>query len=39
VATRILDVDYKVSLEQLGVEDGSQEFLDLLPWVPSRVLP
>lgn len=39
VATRILDVDYEVSLEQLGVEDGSQEFLDLLPWVPSRVLP
>lgn len=36
---RIIDVQYSVSLEQLGDEDGSPAFLELLPWTPSNVLP
>lgn len=37
--SRIIDVKYSVSLERLGVEDGSGTFLDLLPPMNSRVLP
>jgi hypothetical protein len=39
VSARIVDVKYSVSLENLGHEDGSRVFLDLLPWIPSIVLP
>jgi len=36
---RIIEVQYSISLEHLGVEDGSPMFLELFPWSPSNVLP
>lgn len=37
--SRIIDVEYSVSLENLGDEDGCGAFLELLPPMNSRVLP
>jgi hypothetical protein len=36
---RVVDVRYTISLDQLGHEDGSPEFLQLVPMHSSRVIP
>ena len=36
---RVLDVEYSISVEGLGREDGSSEFLSVIPWCASTVIP
>jgi hypothetical protein len=39
VSGRVVDVEYTISLDQLGHEDGSHDFLQLIPMHSSRVIP